>query len=50
VCPAEPAFVLPGGRPAAPGDYRVRVSLRHQAHPVLSPSSFALLAGATGSS
>jgi hypothetical protein len=50
ICPAEPAFVLPAGRLAPPGDYRARVSLQHQGRPVLSPSSFALLARATGSS
>jgi hypothetical protein len=50
ICPAEPAFALPGGRLASAGDYRVRVSLRHQRHSVLSPASFALVGGTTGSS
>jgi hypothetical protein len=50
ICPAEPAFALPSGRLAPAGDYRVRVSLRRQRHSVLSPVSFALVGGTTGSS
>jgi hypothetical protein len=46
ICPAEPAFALPAGRLAPAGDYRVRVSLRHSGHSVLSPSSFALVRAA----
>jgi hypothetical protein len=43
ICPAEPIVTPPAGRLAPAGDYRVRVSLRHARHSVLSPSSFALV-------
>lgn len=37
------------GAPAAPGEYRVQVSLRHQGRTVLSPRSFTLAAPSAGS-
>jgi hypothetical protein len=49
ICPTEPAFALPAGQLAPAGDYRVRVSLRHQRRSVLSPASFALVGAATTS-
>lgn len=33
------------GKPAPPGEYRVRVSLAHRTQPVLSPRSFTLVEG-----
>jgi len=43
VCDLSPVVRLPAGTLAPPGDYRISVSLVGASHPVLSPSTFAVL-------